>query len=253
MLLRFTSRESALPFAYGVAAAGGFLSLWQLRMLFAQAGSPQVPRPRSVRSIPTDPETRTFLKGVAIFWFGAGLIWPILPAYIIKELGAPTAYFAMVAVVSAAAGVVVQRIWGRVGDESGAKRILLFGGIGAGIVPTIWAIIPVYWLGFGVELIAASSWPAHTMGLTLRSSELAEHDVDRPNLLAWTNLAQGAGSFFSPLIASVLVGVVGTIPLLVASSLIRIGATFIISGRPTITMSRIGQSPNSSTRSPSGQ
>jgi hypothetical protein len=54
--------------------------------------------------------------------------------------------------------------------------------------------------------IASTCWPGRMMGLTLRSSELAEHDADGPNQLAWTNLAQGAGSFLSPLIASVLVG-----------------------------------------------
>lgn len=172
------------------------------------------------------------MKGIVSFWFGAGLIWPVLPPYIINELHAPTAYFAIVAVLSAATGVVVQRIWGRMGDEKGAQRILLIGGIGAGIVPTLWALLPVYWLGFAVEIVASSCWPGHMMGLTLRSVELAEHDAERPNLLAWTSLGQGAGSFLSPLIASVLVGFVGTIPLLVASSVIRIGATFEIATPP---------------------
>jgi MFS family permease len=212
-----------------------------------------VPKPRSVRSLPLDPEARRFLKGVVCFWFGAGLIWPVLPPYIIEELHAPTAYFAMVAVLSAAVGVVVQRMWGRLADEAGAQRILLIGGIGAGIVPTLWGLIPVYWLGFAVEIIASSCWPGHMMGLTLRSTELAEHDTDRPNLLAWTNLAQGAGSFLSPLIASVLVGFVGTIPLLVASSVIRLAATFVIVGPPSWRFGRRRQESASPTRSPSGQ
>ena len=60
ILLRFTSRESALPFAYAVAACGGIISLWQLRLLFARTGEPPVPRPRSVRSLPPEPEARRF-------------------------------------------------------------------------------------------------------------------------------------------------------------------------------------------------
>jgi MFS family permease len=253
ILLRFTSRESALPFAYGVAALAGFLSLRQLRLLFARSEAPPVPAPRSLRSLPPEPEARSFLKGVVCFWFGAGLVWPVLPPYIINDLNAPTAYFAMVAVLAAVAGVVVQRAWGRLCDESGARRILLIGGVGAGLVPFLWALVPVYWLGFAVEMMAAAAWPGHMMGLTLRSAELAEHDADRPNLLAWTSLAQGAGSFLSPLIASVLVGFTGPVPLLVASSVIRIGATLMIVGSPRLRLGRYRQASRSRAISPSGQ
>jgi MFS family permease len=253
ILLRVTSKESALPFAYGLAACGGFVSLWQLRSLFAASEAPPVPRPRSARSLPPDPEARRFLKGVACFWFGATLVGPVLPPYIIKDLHAPTAYFAMTAVLSSIAAVVVQRTWGRIGDEQGARRMLLLGGLGAGLVPTLWALVPVYWLGFAVDAIASSCWPGHTMGLTMRSVELAEHDADRPNLLAWTNLAQGTGSLFAPLIASVLVGIVGTIPLLVASSLIRIGATLFIASPPRSSYGRERQESRAPAISPSGQ
>lgn len=253
ILLLFTSKESALPFAYGLGACAGFVSVWQLRLLFAATGEPPVPRPRSARSLPPDPEARRFLKGVVCFWFGATLVGPVLPPYIIKQLHAPTAYFAITAVLSSIAAVSVQRVWGRIGDEKGARRMLLMGGIGAGLVPALWALVPVYWLGFAVDAIASSVWPGHTMGLTMRSAELAEHDADRPNLLAWTNLAQGTGALFSPLIASLLVGFVGTIPLLVASSVIRIGATFYIAALPGSRFRGIRQTSPSPATSPSGQ
>jgi MFS family permease len=253
ILLQFTSKESALPFAYGLAACGGFVSLWQLRLLFAATEAPPVPRPRSVRSLPPDPEARKFLKGVACFWFGATLVGPVLPPYIIHELHAPTAYFAFTAVLSSIAAVLVQRKWGLIGDEAGARRMLMLGGIGAGLVPALWALVPVYWLGFAVDAFASSFWPGHTMGLTMRSAELAEHDADRPNLLAWTSLAQGSGALFAPLIASVLVGVVGPIPLLVASSAIRIGATLYIAAPSRPFVRRGGQSSREPATSPSGQ
>ncbi|HEY7033440.1 MAG TPA: MFS transporter [Thermomicrobiales bacterium] len=253
VLLRFSSKESALPFAYGLAACGGFLSLWQLRLLFATTEAPPVPTPRSARSLPPDPEVRRFLKGVACFWFGATLVGPVLTPYIIKDLHAPTAYFALTAVLSSIAAVVVQRRWGHVGDEKGAKRMLLLGGLGAGLVPALWALVPVYWLGFAVDAFASSCWPGHTMGLTMRSAELAEHDADRPNLLAWTSLAQGTGALFAPLIASVLVGFVGTIPLLVASSVIRIGATLYMAPPPRSSFGRRRQASPAPAISPSGQ
>ncbi len=47
-------------------------------------------------------------------------------------------------------------------------------------------------------------------------------------MLAWTNLAQGAGAFVAPLVASVLVGLTGPIPLMVAAGLFRLTGTVII-------------------------
>jgi MFS family permease len=251
VLLRIAPREQILPLAYGLASVAGLLSLAQLRLLFLRAPEPPLPAPRSIRALPDGP-ARRFLGGVLVFWFGAGLIWPVVPAYIIKELGAPTAYFAAAAVVAAGTGVLIQRRWGWLADNHGASRVLLLGGIGAGIVPALWALTPTYWLGFGIEVIAAAAWPGHTMGLTLRSVELAEHEADRPNLLAWTSLAQGTGAFFSPLIASVLVGVTGAVPLLFASAAIRLGATAVLAAPPSMRLRRWGYSSVPSTGSPFG-
>jgi MFS family permease len=253
ILLRFASRESALPAAYALAAVAGFVSLGQLRLLFGRTVPPPLPAARSVRSLPGDRETRRFLGGVVCFWFGAGLVGPVLPPYIIDELHAPTAYFAVVGLLSALTGVVVQRAWGRQSDKFGARRVLLLGGIGAGLVPALWALVPVYWLGLAVEVVASSCWPGHMMGLTLRSIELADHESDRPNILAWTSLAQGTGAFLSPLIASVAVGRVGTIPILLLSSAIRIGATLVIAEPSRMSLRRDPQPSSPRTVSPSGQ
>lgn len=252
ILLRVASREEILPLAYAIAAVAGLLSLVQVRMLFSRAPEPPVPAPRSIRAIPDGP-ARRFLTGVLGFWFGAGLVWPILPAYILNEHGAPTAYFPAAAVVAAVTGLVTQRFWGRVGDNHGARRVLLLGGLGASLAPALWSVVPVYWVGFGIEIIASACWPAHMMGLTLRSIELAEHEAERPNLLAWTNLAQGTGSFLSPLIASLLVGAVGTVPLLLASAAIRICATVVLAAPPGVPFWRWGYASVSSTGSPLGQ
>jgi hypothetical protein len=81
-----------------------------------------------------------------------------------------------------------------------------------------------------VEIVAASSWPGHMLGLTIRSVDLAESDAARPQMLAWTNLAQGAGASISPLVASVLVGYTGTIPILVVAAIVRLTASFLLGG-----------------------
>jgi hypothetical protein len=67
------------------------------------------------------------------------------------------------------------------------------------------------------------------MGLTMRAVELSETEEDRPTMLAWTVLAQGAGACLSPLVASGLVHWTGTIPLLLASGILRIVGSIIIS------------------------
>lgn len=228
LLLFFASKEQALPLAYSVAAVAGMGSLATIARLFRQYGEGTVPPARSVRSLPDEPGARHFLGGVWLFWFGAGLVWPVLPPYIIGELGAPTVYFALVQLMSAGIGVVVQRRWGKLGDDRGAARVLLLSGIGASLVPALWGVVPVYWIGFAVESIASSSWPGHMLGLTLRSVELARHEHDRSSLLGWTNLAQGAGACVSPLLASWLVIHTGAVPILFLSAALRLAGALVM-------------------------
>lgn len=221
-LFLLSSKERVLPVAYGAAAISAMISLAFVRRLFRIAPAPPVPPARSIRSFPHAPETRRFLGGVWLFWFGSALAWPVLPAYVIQHLGAPTIYFAVSQLIAAGAGIAVQRRWGKLGDEAGATRVLLLSGFGASIVPILWAVVPVFWLGFLIDMLAQSSWPGHMLGLMMRSVELAEGDGDRASVLGWTNLAQGAGACISPIIAAVLVTGLGTVPILIASGVLRL-------------------------------
>lgn len=230
ILLRFASKESVLPAAYGCAAAGGIVSWLQLRTLFRISKEAPIPAAKKLKDLPASRSARRFLASVVFFWFGAGLIWPILPPYIIHELGAPTSYFAGAAVVASFSAVVVQRRWGRLVDRGGASKTLFIAGVGTAIVPLLWALTPVYWLGFGIEVVASSSWPGHMLGLTMRSVELAETETERPQMLAWTNLAQGTGACVSPLVSSIVVGYTGTIPILVIAALCRLAASLLLGG-----------------------
>jgi MFS family permease len=229
LLLLFSSNERALPIAYGFAAISGLISLFMVSRIFKVHGEGPVPPARPFRSLPSEPGARRYLGGVWIFWFGAGLVWPVLPPYIIDELHAPTVYFAVVQVMAALLGVLVQRKWGRLGDGKGASYILMLSGIGAAVVPALWAIVPVFWVGFIVEAFASISWPGHMLGLTLRSVELATHESERSSLLGWTNLAQGAGACISPLLASWLVIHIGTVPILLISAILRLLGASVMS------------------------
>lgn len=229
LLFLFATKEQALPLAYIIAAVAGLASLMMVGRLFHSIGEVPTPPARSVRAVPDEPGARRFLGGVLIFWFGAGFVWPVLPAYIIKDLHAPPVYFAITQLTAAITGAFIQRKWGRLGDERGAARVLLLGGIGASVVPALWGVIPYYWLGFLVEFFASMSWPGHMLGLTLRSVELAEREADRSALIGWTNLAQGAGACASPLIASWLVTQTGTIPILFISAALRLIGVVVMS------------------------
>jgi MFS family permease len=226
--MQFTTRSAALPFAYTIATMAGVFSLLQIRKLFTLNPQAAPPKPRSLRNIPSGRERRRFLGGVFTFWFGAGIVWPILPAYIIQDLNAPTSYFALVSAVSAVTSALVQRRWGRHGDQFGPRAMVFFAGIGASLVPFLWALAPVYMLGVLIEIVASSCWPGHSMGLTMRSIELSETEEERPTMLGWMSLSQGAGASLSPLVASVLVGWTGAIPLLIASAILRWVGTLVI-------------------------
>ncbi|MCC6791915.1 MAG: hypothetical protein IT336_09525 [Thermomicrobiales bacterium] len=228
LLFLFASKEEALPLAYILASIAGLSSLLMVARLFRVVGEGPIPEAKSVRSLPNEPGARRFLSGVLLFWFGAAFIWPVMPAYIINELHAPPVYFALTQLGAAIVGTYIQRRWGQLGDQRGAVRVLLLSGFGAALVPALWGIVPVYWIGFFVEVIGWACWPGHMLGLTLRSVELAERDSDRSSLLGWTNLAQGAGACVSPLIASWLVIQIGTVPILFISATLRIGGTLVM-------------------------
>jgi hypothetical protein len=115
-------------------------------------------------------------------------------------------------------------------DASGASRILLLSGAGSALVPLLWVFVPVYWLGFGVDALAFCVWPGHILGLTIRAVELVEDEADRPMMLGWTNLAQGAGACISPLLASILVGQLSVPVILVMAFSLRMFGTLVMSG-----------------------
>ena len=229
IVMQFTTREAAIPFAYTVASMAGIFSLWQIRTLLHINPQPAPTKPKSLRKIPPGREHRRFLGGVFTFWFGASMMGPLLVPYIMNELNGPTAYFAASAAVSTLAIALSQRRWGKFVDLNGPKATGFWAGIGVSTIPIFWALTPVYWLGLIYELFGSSSWPGHSMALTVRSIELSETDEDRPANLAWTNLAQGAGACLSPLVAAALVGFTGYIPLFIASAAFRLAGTIVLS------------------------
>jgi MFS family permease len=224
------SRERALPFAYAVAAGGAVVSWFALRRMFASSAPQPVPPKRSLKHVPESSEARRFLLGVFLFWFASALTWPIVPRYLVNDLHAPTAYFAITPIIGAFIGIVVQPRWGKFGDRSGTARILLMSGIGCAIVPFLWAIVPVYWLGFIVDSVAYVFWPGHALGLTLRAIELAENEAERPMMLGWTNLAQGIGATISPLIAAAVVGHLSVPVILLVACALRAASATVMSG-----------------------
>ncbi len=228
LLFLFASREQALPIAYLFASACALISLFMIGRIFQSAGEGPIPPVRSFRSFPDERGAQRFLMGVTLFWFGSAFVWPVLPAYILKDLHAPTAYFAISQLFAAIAGVYIQRRWGKMGDDQGARRVLLLSGFAAAAVPAMWGLVPIWYLGFAVEIVGYFGWPGHMLGLTLRSVELAKHEQDRASLIGWTNLAQGGGACISPLISSWLVIQTGAVPILFLSGFLRLCGVLIM-------------------------
>jgi hypothetical protein len=94
----------------------------------------------------------------------------------------------------------------------------------------MWAFAPHYGYGFGIDALAFLVWPGHMLGLTMRAVELVDNDADRPMMLGWTNLAQGAGACLSPLIAAAVVGFLSVPIVLIASFVLRLAASLVMSG-----------------------
>ncbi len=231
LLVRLTSTERSLQAVYLVAALAALMSTLQVRALFRLAPAPPPPpQPQPARQNSSSPGL-WFLGGVFCFWFGAALNRPVLPPYVVHQLHAPAGYFATAAVVAAVTGAGLQRWWGEYGNTRGTGALLGISGLGAGVAPLLWAMVPDYRLGIPLEAAAAGCWLGHLLGLTLHAVELAHDDTERASVIARTQLAQGSAAAVAPLIAAAFVGRVGTIPILVASGVICLGSTLIMTGR----------------------
>ncbi|MCD6058979.1 MAG: hypothetical protein K0Q89_2509, partial [Thermomicrobiales bacterium] len=188
LLVRMTTTEQALQAAYLVAALAALVStlqVWRLFRLF-----PAAPPRRHAWRISGSPGW-LFLGGVFCFWFGAALNRPVLPPYVVYELHAPAGYFATAAVVAAVTGIGLQRWWGDYGVIRGTRPLLGLSGVGAGVAPLLWAVVPDYRLGVLVEVLAAGCWLGHLLGLMLHAIENAKDDVERASVVAGMQLAQG--------------------------------------------------------------
>jgi hypothetical protein len=86
-------------------------------------------------------------------------------------------------------------------------------------------------LGFLIDGLAFVVWPGHMLGLTLRAVELVDNDEDRPMMIGWTNLAQGAGACLSPLIASVVLQWTTVAVVLVTAFILRFLSAFVLAGQ----------------------
>jgi MFS family permease len=216
--------------AYALAAVAGLAGVAQVRGLLRAVSPPPVPGTRSAPA-PCGARERRFFVSVFCFWFGASLNRPVLPPHIVDELHAPTAFFAVTTSVAALTAVLAQPWWGRFGDSRGASAVLGLSGLGAGAAPLLWSVVPVYWLGLPVEIVASGCWLGHLYGLTLGAMALAPEDGQLSGVIARTYLTQGMAAALAPLVAAAVVDPVGTSPLLVTSGLICLGATgLIISG-----------------------
>jgi hypothetical protein len=223
-----TTTERALQVAYIVAALAALVSTVQVWRLFRLAPAPALP-PQRMWRISGSPGWQ-FLGGVFCFWFGAALNRPVLSPYVVHELHAPAGYFATAAVVAAVSGVGVQRWWGDYGTMRGTRPLLVLSGVGAGVAPLLWAVVPNYRLGIAVEALAAGCWLGHLLGLTLHAVDIAMDDGDGSSAVARMNVAQGTAAALGPLVAAGLVGTVGTVPILVASGAICLGSTAMMTG-----------------------
>lgn len=231
ILLCLGSTEGVLFAAFALAAVAGVAGVVQMRALFRAMSPPPVPATESVL-LACGGRERRFMAGVFCFWFGSALNRPVLPSYIVDGLHAPPAFFAATAAVAALTAVLVQPWWGRFGDARGAQAVLGLSGLGAGTAPLLWSIVPVFWLGLPVEIVASGCWLGHLYGLTLGAMALAPDDAQLPGVVARTYLAQGTAAALAPLVAVAVVEPVGTSPLLVTSGLICLGATGLIIGGP---------------------
>ncbi len=99
-----------------------------------------------------------FVVFVSLLNLSANISGPLLPVFLLKDIGFDYATFMFVVTTAALSGFLTQGIWGKFGDHDGNLKILKIAGWGIALTPLLWMVSrdPAYL--FFVQLFAGSMW-----------------------------------------------------------------------------------------------
>ncbi len=99
-----------------------------------------------------------FVLFVALLNFAANLSGPLIPVFLLRDLGFDYATYMVIITIAALAGFLFQGIWGKFGDLEGNVRALRITGWAIAATPLLWMVSRHPGYLFFVQILAGCVW-----------------------------------------------------------------------------------------------
>jgi MFS family permease len=151
-----------------LALAAGGLSAWFFSRI------PEEPRPHPSDGAPAGPAWHaTMLRDANFLIFGGTVfLWnislyaaaPFFNVYLVKNLGASTAWVGGLAAVASAFGLMGQAMFGRLLDARGSRWLMAVCGLFIPFLPWAWYFVDAPWQIIFINAVAGVAWAGYILG-----------------------------------------------------------------------------------------
>jgi len=145
-----------------------------------------------------------FVTFVSLMSFSVGLSAPLLPVFLLKDIGFNYAEYMSLVSIASLAGFLFQAKFGRAADRLGNLRVINIAGWGI-------AVIPILWLGslslpylFFVQFLAGAVWGGFTLLVSNFIMEAASPEK-RIRCIAYFNVMNTLALFFGAVLGGCVV------------------------------------------------
>ena len=133
---------------------------------------------------------------------------PFFSIYLVKHLGASTAWVGISYAFMPLAGIISQPILGRLNDRYGPEWLLVVSGLLLPIAPWLWIVATEPWHIIFINVIAGVMWAANLLATFNVVLQIAPADK-RPSYTGWQQAGIFFASFLGPLIGGFLIAAIG--------------------------------------------
>ncbi len=191
------------------------------------APKPEPARTRQPSAVLRDRNLLWLVATTGLFQLSVMIAGPFFSIYLVKHLGASTAWVGITYAAMPLAGIISQPILGRLNDRYGPKWLLVVSGLLLPIAPWLWMAATAPWHIILINVIAGVLWAANLLATFNIVLQIAPADK-RPSYMGWQQSGIFFASFLGPLIGGFLIAAIGFRLVFFFSGAGRLVATLVL-------------------------